>query len=113
MNETDLWDRLRPNLRGKWRRLESAVNEGFADAVGLWGRKTYWLELKIGKPGVKALRPSQMDFACDCQRYEVPYFVCFWYQDEALFFFSLDFDQVVTPPFYRSPTEALSPLPVE
>ena len=100
-DETALWDFIAPNLRGKWWRLEAVTPDGLPDALGLWTGKTWWLELKVGKPDLYALRPAQRDFGYECVSYSVPHWTCFGYRGEARFFFNLDLTEEMTPPFYR------------
>ena len=102
-SEDELWDIIRPNLRGRWYRLESVVPDGLTDSFGLWENQTWWCELKVGKPGLTKLRPAQISFGYECMRHNVPLFVCFGYLGKPRFYRDFKFYQEVTPPFYRLP----------
>jgi hypothetical protein len=103
-DEDQLWELIRPNLRGKWYRLETVVPDGLTDTFGLWADKTWWLELKIGKPKTNKLRPKQIEFGYECQRHGIPFYVCFGYMKKPRFYRDFNFGTEVTPPFYRTPT---------
>lgn len=100
-DEDALWEFIRPRLKGTWWRLEAITPDGLTDALGLWNQSTWWCELKVGKPGRSAFRPSQRQFGIDCMRQGVPIYSCFGYRGEALFFLDFNFDVPVVPPFYR------------
>ena len=85
-DEKHLWDYLRLRLRGTWMRLEAAVPEGLPDTLGLWDRETHWLELKVGKPSVDALRVPQRAFAMSCAAHDVSWHVCFGHRSNAWFY---------------------------
>lgn len=57
--EKQLWAFMKPLLNGKWWRVETIIPEGFPDALGIYNGDVRFLELKIGKPRIEALRPSQ------------------------------------------------------
>lgn len=100
-SEPKLFEWLQPRLRGEWDRCEVSLPAGIADAIGLYDGATHWLELKLGKPGISKMEPEQISFATKCQRHGAPYWVCFGYRGEALFFRYLFFHQHVSPPFLR------------
>ena len=99
----DLWDLIRPTLKGKWSRLEAVTPAGVPDVFGLWNNTTWWLEMKIGRPSINALRSSQIDFACDCLRHGVPFWTVFGHQGQALYFRGITFTDQETPPFVVEP----------
>lgn len=92
---------IRPRLKGKWWRLEAITPDGLPDTMGLWNLKTWWCELKVGRPGRDALRASQREFAYDCIGQGLPIYTCFGYKGEVLFFMNLNFDDLIVPPFLR------------
>jgi hypothetical protein len=98
-DEDELWEHIAPRLRGIWHRLEVITPDGLTDCLGLWNLATWWCELKVGKPGLKKLRPSQRQFGYDCMRQGVPIYTCFGYKGEALFFLDFDFKTPVQPPW--------------
>ena len=100
-DEKALWEYIRPRLRGRWSRVEAVTPEGMFDSWGLFGRGQIWMELKVGKPTINALRPSQHSFLIELVRHDQPAWTCFGYRGEVLFFEGLDFDTAVVPPFYR------------
>lgn len=106
-DEDQLWGLIQPSLRGKWWRLETVVPEGLSDAFGLWDSKTWWCELKIGKPSLRKLRPQQIDFGYDCMRHGIPHYVCFGWRGAPHFYSYFDFGIETTPPFYRPATRLL------
>lgn len=75
--------------------------DGLTDALGLWNLQTWWVELKVGKPDIKALRPSQRQFGIECMKQGVPIYTCFGYRGEALFFLDFNFERESVPPFRR------------
>ena len=101
-DEDALWAYISPNLRGKWWRLEAVTPDGLTDALGLWNGTTWWCELKVGKPSLDALRPSQRTFGYACIDAGVPIWTCFGYRGEARFFRDLDFSTELVPPFLRA-----------
>ena len=104
-DEKALWEYIRPRLRGRmWSRVETICPDGMFDAHGFFGQSQIWLELKVGKPSIKALRPSQLEFLIELVRHDQPAWTCFGYRGEVLFFAGLDFDAAVVPPFYRPST---------
>lgn len=106
MTENDLWNEIRPHLRGRWWRLESVVPDGLPDTFGLFSGGTWWLELKIGKPATKKLRPNQIKFGYDCMRNGISFYVCFGYMKKPRFYRDFCFSTEIIPPFYRPPDAA-------
>lgn len=102
-DEDELWQFVFPNLRGWWRRLEAIQPDGLTDWLGLWNNQTWWCEAKIGKPGLKSLRPSQRDFGRECIKRGVPIWTCFGYRRAPVFCLNFDFERPITPPFLRLP----------
>lgn len=100
-DEKALWKYISPRLRGKWSRVEVVTPEGMFDSWGVWRGTQIWMELKVGRPTIAALRPSQHDFLLDLLDHGQPAWTCFGYRGQPLFFKGLDFDTAVTPPFYR------------
>jgi hypothetical protein len=100
-SETKLFEWLRPRLRGEWDRCELIFPAGIADAIGIYDGATHWLELKIGKPSIDKMEPEQISFATKCHRHGAPYWVCFGYRGEALFFRYLFFHHHEQPVFLR------------
>jgi len=103
VTEDDLWNAIRPNLRGRWWRLETVVPDGLPDTFGLWQGHTWWCELKIGKPATKKLRPKQIEFGYECLRQRIPFYVCFGYKGKPRFYRDFKFATEIKPPFYRTP----------
>lgn len=104
-DEKALWEYIRPRLRGRmWSRVETICPDGMFDAHAFFGQSQIWLELKVGKPSIKALRPSQLEFLIELVRHGQPAWTCFGYRGDVLFFAGLDFDTAVVPPFYRPST---------
>lgn len=104
-DEKALWEYIRPRLRGRmWSRVETICPDGMFDAHAFFGQSQIWLELKVGKPSIKALRPSQLEFLYELVRHDQPAWTCFGYRGDVLFFAGLDFDTAVVPPFYRPST---------
>ena len=104
-DEKALWEYIRPRLRGRmWSRVETICPDGMFDAHAFFGQSQIWLELKVGKPSIKALRPSQLEFLYELVRHDQPAWTCFGYRGDVLFFAGLDFDAAVVPPFYRPST---------
>jgi len=104
-DEKALWEYIRPRLRGRmWSRVETICPDGMFDAHAFFGQSQIWLELKVGKPSIKALRPSQLEFLIELVRHDQPAWTCFGYRGDVLFFAGLDFDAAVVPPFYRPST---------
>jgi len=103
-DEKALWDFIRPRLRGKWSRVETVTPEGMFDSWGLYQQSQFWMELKIGKPTINALRPSQHDFLIELIRHGQPAWTCFGYKGEPLFFEGLNFEIAKVPPFYQPST---------
>ena len=101
-DEDHLWELIRPRLRGWWRRLETVTPDGLPDCIGLWNLSTQWIELKVGKPGLNALRPAQRDFGYERMRYGIPVWTCFGYKGRVLFFLDFNFEVDRLPPFYRA-----------
>lgn len=98
--EKQLWQHIAPKLRGRWTRVEVAVPEGLFDALGLYRNQAWWLELKVGRPAFKVLRPSQQDFMLSLLEHGLPAWSCFWHEGKALFFDGVDFRSPRQPPFY-------------
>lgn len=96
-----LWRHLKPRLRGKWWRMEVITPAGIPDLVGLFRGQTYWMEMKIGKPDLKALRAEQRDFGIDCIESGVPFWLCFGHKHSPVFFCGVQTDVPSTPPFWR------------
>ena len=104
-DEKALWEYIRPRLRGRmWSRVETICPDGMFDAHAFFGQSQIWLELKVDKPSIKALRPSQLEFLYELVRHDQPAWTCFGYRGDVLFFAGLDFDTAVVPPFYRPST---------
>jgi hypothetical protein len=100
--ETALWDYLSDRLLGRrWTRLESrGTTRGPGDAFGFFRGETVWLELKVGSPRYKALRPSQQDFANDCLKSGIPIWCCFAHRGRLVWISNLNFDAPERPKFY-------------
>lgn len=95
--EDDLWEAIRGRLRGEWSRLEAITPDGLPDSFGLWRGRTWWLELKVGKPSLEALRPSQRRFIYSAQARDVPVWCCFGWRHRPVFFLRTDFTRQVAP----------------
>lgn len=103
-DEKALWNYIRPRLRGKWSRVETVTPEGMLDSWGLYKSSQIWMELKVGKPSISALRPSQHAFLIELLRHRQSAWTCFGYKGEVLFFAGVNFSDAKVPPFYRPDT---------
>lgn len=99
-DEVALWEYIAPRMRGRWERLETIYPPGLPDSFGLFRNQTWWLEHKVGKPSLAALRPKQIDFAHECVKRSVPWWSCFGYRGSVLFFEGLQVERSVQPPFW-------------
>lgn len=108
-DETALRSYLFQRMLGVWRPLEALGHDGFPDSVGLLRTQTMWLELKLGRPRVEALRPGQVQFAQDCIQTGVPWFICFGHDGRPRFFESLDLrdEKEIVPFFWAGATVPL------
>ena len=61
-NEKQLWGWLKKRLYGKWERVEAIVPEGICDVLGGFNGKIVFIELKVGAPSKKDIRPKQREF---------------------------------------------------
>ena len=102
-DEVQLWEWLKPRLKGKWTRLEVSYPAGLCDSMGLWHGQTIWLEHKVGKPSKTLFKTTQIDFALDCERHHVPWWCCFGYYGRVFFYPSLDLTKSALPPFWIPP----------
>lgn len=100
-DEDHLWEWMLPNLLGSWRKLEAITPDGLPDSFGLYHRSTIWLEHKIGRPSIDAIRPKQKEFGLDCMKRSVPYFVAFGYQGVIRFYDDFSFSRPVAPRWWR------------
>ena len=110
--ETHLWNYIHPRLvRGRrWQRVEpKGMNPGFADAFGFYGCQTQWIELKVGKPGIRHLRPSQIDFCRDADMMGIPVWCCFAHLGAVKWFRGLDLEMAVVPEFYQPSATVQTP----
>ena len=101
--EVKLWDYMAPHMRGKWWRTEYATPAGLSDAKGLWQGQTHHVELKIGRPSVKALRSAQHEFVIECLRHGVPIWVVFWWKGAIHWFPGLPYGDGASPPAFWRP----------
>ena len=100
--EAKLWLDIKPDLRGWWQRLETTTPNGLPDCIGLYAGHAQFLELKIGKPSINALRASQHNFFIECQRHDVEAWVLFRHRGVLKWFRGPTIgDPCVPPPFYR------------
>ena len=102
--EAALWKHIAPHLLGRRKtRLESrSKTSGPGDAFIFFNGETVWIELKIGKPSARRLRPSQSDFIDDAEKSGVPVWCCFAHSGGVKwFFYKNDSAITMTPPFYR------------
>ena len=101
--EQRLWDRISPSLIGRrWTRLESrGTTSGVGDAFGFFRKETHWIELKVGRPSMTALRSSQHDFIIDCVASNIPVWCCFEHNGRLFWYQGLPVGDPITPPFYR------------
>lgn len=99
-DETALWKFIAPRMRGRWERLETVYPPGLPDSFGLFRNQTWWLEHKVGKPSLDALRPKQIEFAHECIDRRIPFWLCFGHQGAAIFFKGLDVSRPQVPPFW-------------
>jgi hypothetical protein len=72
------------------------------DVFGMFKSSQVWIELKVSKPSIKALRPSQHDFLVELIRHDQPCWVVFGYRGKVLFYENLQFDTPKLPLFYRA-----------
>ena len=63
--------------------------------------QTHWMELKIGKPSLDALRPGQRDFGLECVAKGVPFWICFGHRHTPIFFAGVQVDVPTLPPWWR------------
>lgn len=100
--EKDVWNHLKPRLRGiRWFRLEAITPVGPLDVFGFYKGQTIWVELKVGKPDVKRLEPKQHEFIVSCLQAGVPVWVVFAHNGILKWFNGLPFgDPVSAPDFY-------------
>jgi len=106
-DEDALWGFLAPRLRGWWRRLEVVQPEGLPDSFGLFDNRVHWLELKLGKPGLKAFRPKQLEFAHECIKRGISWHVVFGHKSDVMFYAFPDCSTAITPGFWLTPPERL------
>jgi hypothetical protein len=99
-SESELWSHLVAHMAGRWSRLEASYPEGMPDSFGLWMGRTIWLEHKVGKPDRNLLRPKQIEFGLECMQRGVPYWVCFGYRNDVMFFDSYVFMFPKWPKFW-------------
>jgi hypothetical protein len=109
--EARLWTHIHPRLRGRqWRRIEpKGYDPGFADAFGFYGSTTQWVELKVGKPGINKLRPSQIGFCEDARADGIGVWCCFAHNGVVKWCIYPDFAEVLVPKFYDE-TRVVRPL---
>lgn len=98
-NETKLWEYIHPHLAvsKSWKRIETVFPDGFPDAFGKYDGRLMFIELKVGKPSVKALRSSQRDHIKLYDTKTNPIFVCFGGEKEKTVGFYRVVERVLVP----------------
>lgn len=81
-NEKQLWGWLEKRLIGRWNRVEAITPEGMPDVIGSYGGRVAFIELKVGEPNVRVLRPKQKEFLIQAQDWGAQVFVAFGSQTE-------------------------------
>ena len=110
--EVHLWLHLRKRLKGvRWFRLEAVTPPGVLDVFGFYKGQTIWIELKVGKPDVKALEPGQHAFIVDCLTAGVPVWVVFAHNGVLKWFNGLPYGLPVSAPDFYGKTPAPRPRP--
>lgn len=110
--EKALWAHLQPRLIGRWYRVEAVTPVGFLDVFGFYRGETHIIELKVGKPDVKALEPGQHDMIMEALKQGGPAWCCFAHRGTVRFFRGLPIGYDSDPPFYRRGPLTPSPSPI-
>ena len=101
--EVKLWNFIKPGLLGSWHRLEVTTANGIPDAMGMYAGSAHFVELKVGPPSIKALRPPQFDFFCEALRQGVSVWVLFRHRGILKWYAGLPVGDPSPPPrFYRA-----------
>jgi hypothetical protein len=76
-DEKELWAWMRPQMLGKWERVECMFPAGFPDVFGSYNGTLTFIELKVGQPDLKALEAGQYDFMNWMQNCRISCYVVF------------------------------------